>query len=110
LLLKDVSQRSEVNVIAATRFWLDIPRIFWDADLDKVAQLFIREIEKGIEGTGIRANIIKVGSNNRVEDGLTLPAEIVLRVAARTGNHTSVPTTTHMSAPGSTGDLQVEVF
>jgi phosphotriesterase-related protein len=110
LLLKDVSQRSGVNVIAATGFWLDIPRIFWDADPDEIAQLFVREIEEGIEGTGIRAGIIKVASNDKVEDGLTAPAEIVLRAAARASKQTGVPITTHTSGPDRTGDLQVEVF
>ena len=110
LLLEDVSRRSRVNVIAATGFWLDIPRIFWDADPDEVAELFVREIEEGIDGTGIRAGIIKVASNDRVEDGLTGPAEIVLRAASRASKRTGVPITTHTSGPARTGDLQVEVF
>ena len=35
-LTKDVALRSGINVIAATGFWVDVPRIFWDADPDDV--------------------------------------------------------------------------
>jgi len=56
-LTEDVSRRTGVNVIAATGFWVDIPRIFWEADPTEVAQLFIKEIQEGIEDTGIKAGI-----------------------------------------------------
>jgi len=110
LLAEDVSERSGVHVIAATGFWIDIPRIFWGADPDEVANLFVREIEEGIDGTGIKAGIIKVASNDRVDDGLTPAAEVVLRAASRASKQTSVRITTHTQAPVRTGDLQVAVF
>ena len=59
MLTKDVAQRSGVNVIAATGFYLDIPRIFWEADPDEVAQLFVKEIEEGIEGRGSRPESLR---------------------------------------------------
>ncbi|HAL49415.1 MAG TPA: phosphotriesterase-related protein [Dehalococcoidia bacterium] len=110
VLTKDVAERSGVNIIAATGFWTDIPRIFWGADPDEVAALFVREIEDGIEGTGIKAGIIKVASNDSVEDGLTPAAEVVLRAASRASRQTGVRITTHTQAPVRTGDLQVAVF
>ena len=45
------------------RTWRDIPRVFWTATPDMIAPLYIREIEEGIEGTGIRAGIIKVAND-----------------------------------------------
>ena len=48
---------------------------------DVIAEMYVREIEEGIEGTGIKAGIIKVASD---EGGITPPQEVVLRAAART--------------------------
>ena len=36
LLTEDVARRTGLNIIAATGFWTDIPRIFWDANPDDV--------------------------------------------------------------------------
>ena len=109
-IIEEVSRRTGANIIAAAGFWIDIPRIFWDADPGEVASLFVKEIQEGIEGTGIKAGILKVASNDTVEDGLSQGAEVILRAAARAHKQTGVPITTHTSAPGRTGDLQVRVF
>ena len=110
LLTQDVARRSGINIIAATGFWIDIPRIFWEADPDDIAALFTKEIEQGIEDTDIKAGIIKVANNDRVEDGLNQAEITVLRAAARAHQQTGVPITTHTFAPGKTGELQVAVF
>ncbi len=109
-LAEDVSRRTGVNVIAATGFWVDIPRIFWEADPDEVAQLFIKEINQGIDGTGIKAGIIKVANNDSVQDGLSQAGKVVLKAAARALKQTGVPITTHTLATNRTGELQVGVF
>ena len=109
-LTEDVSRRTGVNVIAATGFWVDIPRIFWGVDPTEVAQLFIKEIQEGIEGTGIKAGIIKVANNDSVQDGLSQPGQMVLKAAARALKQTGVPITTHTKATNRTGELQVSVF
>lgn len=109
-LTKDVALGSGINVIASTGFYVDIPRIFWDADPDEVAQLFVKEIEVGIEETGIKAGIIKVASDAGLDDGLTQAEEIVVRAAARASLETGTPITTHTNALARTGDLQVKIF
>ena len=43
-LIEEVSKRSGVNVICATGTWRDIPRVFWTASPDTIADLYIREI------------------------------------------------------------------
>jgi phosphotriesterase-related protein len=110
MLTKDVALRSGINVIASTGFYVDIPRIFWGADPDEVAQLFVKEIQVGIEETGIKAGIIKVASDAGLDDGLTQAEEIVVRAAARASLQTGTPITTHTNAPARTGDLQVKIF
>ncbi|MBV9577043.1 MAG: phosphotriesterase-related protein [Chloroflexi bacterium] len=103
----DVSRRTGVNVIAATGIWRDIPRALWNRHPDQIADLFVREIEVGIEGTGIKAGIIKV-ANDR--EGVTPEAEIILRAAARAAMRTGVRVSTHTYAPGRVGEQQVAVF
>ena len=78
-LIEEVSRRSGVNIIAATGTWRDIPRVFWGATPDMIANLYVREIEEGIEGTGIKAGIIKVAND---QGGVSPEAEIILRAAA----------------------------
>ena len=64
-MLEQVSRGSGVHIICATGTWLDIPRVFWSATPDMIAPLYVREIKEGIEGTGIRAGIIKVANDVR---------------------------------------------
>jgi len=96
-----------VNIICATGTWRDIPRVFHFASPDHIAPLYIREIEEGIEGTGIRAGIIKV-ANDR--GGVTPEGEIILRAAARAQKATGVPISTHTWAPERVGEQQVRIF
>jgi phosphotriesterase-related protein len=102
-----VSQQTGVNIIAATGIWRDIPRALWNRDPDQIAGLFAREIEVGIEGTEIKAGIIKV-ANDR--EGVTREGEIILRAAARAAMRTGVRISTHTYAPDRVGDQQVAVF
>lgn len=106
-LLEQVSRESGVNIICATGVWRDIPRVFWSATPDMVAPLFIREIEEGIEGTGIKAGIIKVAND---VGGVTDEGEIILRAAARAQKATGAPISTHTWAPERVGEQQVWIF
>ena len=106
-VLEQVSRESGVQIICATGVWLDIPRAFRSATPDEIAPLFIREIQDGIEGTGIKAGLIKVAND---EEGITPGGEIMLRAAARAHLATGVPISTHTYAPGKTGDGQIRIF
>ena len=76
--LATMARQTGVNIIAATGIWRDIPRALWSRSPDEIAALFVREIEVGIEGTGIKAGIIKVANDM---EGVTREAEIILRAA-----------------------------
>ncbi len=106
-LLEQVSRESGVNIICATGTWRDIPRVFWTATPDVIAPLYIREIQEGIEGTGIKAGIIKVANDI---GGVTPEGEIILRAAARAQKATGVPISTHTWAPERVGEQQVRIF
>ena len=106
-MLEQVSRESGINIICCTGVWRDIPRVFWTASPDDIAPLFIREIEQGIEGTGIKAGIIKVAND---VGGVTEEGEIILRAAARAQKATGVPISTHTWAPERVGEQQVRIF
>jgi len=106
-LAAKASRESGVHVVVATGLWLDVPRVFWGRDPDFLARVFIREIEEGIGGTGIKAGVIKVAND---EGGVTEQGEVVLRAAARACLATNVPISTHQWAPEQVGLRQVEIF
>ena len=91
-LLERVSKEAEVNIICSTGIWMDIPRIFWNAEPDDVADLFIREIRDGIEGTGIKPGLIKVASH---AGGVTKEGDLILRAAGTANMETAIQFTTH---------------
>ena len=104
---RDVAREARINVIAATGIWRDIPRSFWSRDPDGVADIFVREIEVGIEDTGIRAGVIKVAND---AEGVSPEGELVLRGAARALKRTGCPISTHHWAPKEVGRRQAEIF
>ena len=107
-LLHDAAVGSGVHIIAATGTHRNIPRAFLEGTTaDQIANLFVREIEEGIEGTGIRAGIIKVANDS---EGVNATGELMLRAAARAHKRTGVPITTHSYAPGKVGNDQVAIF
>ena len=112
-LIRDVAERVELNIVPATGIWVEIPRAIGQGTTpDQLAKAFIREIEVGIEGTGVKAGVIKVATDVQhiTESGLSGPNELVLRAAARACNHTGVPITTHTSSIAKTGNYQMAIF
>ena len=106
-LMADVSRRSGVHIIAATGSHRGVPRNFASSTPSVIAPHFIREIQEGIEGTGIKAGIIKVASDR---GGITPPEEIVLRAAAIAQKETGVRISTHTWSPERIGDQQVRIL
>lgn len=105
--IADMARRTGVQIIAATGIWRDIPRSLWMRSPDEIAALFVRELSVGIEGTGIKAGIIKVANDM---GGVTKEGEIILRAAARAAQQTGVRISTHTYAPERVGEQQVAIF
>ena len=74
--------------------------------VDEIADVLVREIVAGINGTGVRAGIIKVGTS---KERITPHEERVLRGAARAHLRTGCPITTHATL-GTMGQEQAEIF
>ena len=105
--VREVAKATGMHIVVATGIWRDVPRSFWARDIDKIADIFVREIEVGIGATDIKAGAIKVANDT---GGVTPEAERVLRGAARASKRTGCPISTHQWAPERVGARQVEVF
>jgi phosphotriesterase-related protein len=105
-LLEEVSRKSGVQVIAATGHWLDASRSMSARTVEELTEFFVREIERGIEGTDIRAGVIKVAN------GTTIDAfgEKVLRAAARASRTTGLPIATHAPGADRIGEKQAAIL
>src|SRR5437588_8805880 len=58
--VREAVSASGMNVVVATGIWRDVPRSFWARDIDKLADIFVREIEVGIAANGITAGVIEL--------------------------------------------------
>ena len=106
-MMKEVSQATGVQIVAATGNHLAVPRPFEELAPEVIADLYVREIEEGIEGTGIKAGIIKVASD---AGGVTRAQEIVLRAVGQASVRTGTTISTHTWSPDRVGDRQVQVL
>ena len=106
-LVAEAARRAEIQVIFATGTYFPVPKYFQTHSADEVAELFIRDITEGIQGTDIKAAIIKNASEGR---SLAGPQETVFRAAARAHRRTGVPLTTHSNAPEQGGLDQQRVY
>jgi phosphotriesterase-related protein len=106
-LIVDVARRSRVQVIVATGVWWMPQRYFFGHGVDEVADLFVRDITRGIGTSGVKAAIIKCATDTQ---GVTPVIENILRASARAQRRTGVPISTHTWAAGRTGEAQQAIF
>jgi len=108
--LEEVSRQSGLNVIACTgeRFFPPISRVSMPArTIEGLTEFFQREIEQGIDGTGVKAGVIKVGI---IGKDVTALEETGLRAAARASKATGVPIRTHTDAARRAGESQAVIL
>lgn len=88
-------------------YWI-VPRYWWNRDSDTLAALFVRDITEGIQGTSVKAGIIKLASDEAA-GGVDALNEMCLRAGARAHRQTGVPIATH-NGPPTLGREQQRVF
>ena len=106
-IVAEAARRTKINVIACTGWWLEAPAFLTTVSINQLTQIFVREIQKGIAGTGIKAGILKAASDS---EGVTEWQEKVLRAVARAHLLTDVPIMLHSSSPRQTGRRQVAIL
>lgn len=106
-LLAEISRRTSVNIIACSGWWMNYPQFIAGTSPDLYADLFVREIQEGIAGTGIKAGILKSAADY---GGVTAEGEIMLRAVARAHCRTQVPIMLHSYAPEQVARRQLEIL
>ncbi|MDA0365676.1 MAG: hypothetical protein O3B31_03240 [Chloroflexi bacterium] len=105
-----------VNIVCATGVYRWVPFYFMGADVDAIAEHFLREIQDGIEGTGIRAGIIKLAWDleYRLDEGGAFSPRGLLektaRAAARAAKAGGVPISCHTRAVDRLGEPLLDIF
>jgi phosphotriesterase-related protein len=106
---KRVADASGLQVVLATGLYTydHLPPVLLNRDEDQLADIFVYEIENGIQGTGIKPAIIKCAAD---EPGVTPNIEKVHRAAARASNRTGKPIMAHSRPASGTGPEQMRIL
>jgi len=109
-----VAHETKLNIIFATGIYTyrDAPFFFRlrvppPGTVDVMTEMFVRDIEKGVGETGLRAGILKCATD---EYGVTKDIERILRAVAQAHRQTGIPISTHTFAPGKVGLDQQRIF
>jgi phosphotriesterase-related protein len=105
-LLADVAQESGVNILACTGLWVDPSATLRARSVEQLTEFFLTDLQEGIDGTSIRAAVIKVAHDERVEGF----GEQILRAAAQASIVTGAPIITHTAAIHRTGEAQATIL
>src|SRR4029079_17923511 len=107
--MKRVAEESGLQVVPCTGIYTydHLPQFFLNRDPDQIADLFVHDIENGIQGTDIRAAFIKCAAD---EPGVNENIEKVHRAAARASVRTGAPIMAHSRPASNPGPRQVEIF
>ena len=105
-LLREVSEKTGVNIIASTGFY-HIDEFFLNGwQIDNLVDQLIPEIEEGIQGTDIKPGVIKCASATEI----TPTNEKLLRVASRLHKKSGLPVITHSNSAYKNGIPQLEIL
>jgi phosphotriesterase-related protein len=106
-----------VNIVCATGVYRWVPMYFLGRPVDDIAEHFLREIQDGIQGSAIRAGIIKVAWDQEYQlsdgpEGATVRAglERTARAAARAAKAAGVPVSCHTLAARELGTPLLDIF
>jgi phosphotriesterase-related protein len=111
--IQRVAEQVDLNIVVATGCYTydDAPFFFHHRGPalgtevpDPMVDMFVRDIEEGIAGTGVKAAFLKCAIDS---PGLTGGVERVMRAVARAHHRTGVPITVH-THPGSRQGLAVQ--
>jgi phosphotriesterase-related protein len=104
-----VAEATGVQVVLGTGVYTydALPFFLLNRDPDAVAELFVHDIEQGIQGTEVKAAFIKCACD---EPGMTENVEKIHRAAARASARTGVPIMAHSRPASDTGPAQMRVF
>ena len=106
---KRVADESGLQVILATGVYTydHLPQVLMNRNEDEIAEIFVHDIENGIQGTDVKAAFIKCAAD---EPGVTPNVEKIHRGAARASKQTGRPIMAHSHPKSETGLAQMSIF
>lgn len=107
--MQRVAEQTGVRIVACTGVYTYdfLPHYFANRSEDQMAELFVSDIESGIQGTHAKAAFLKCAAD---EAGVTPNIEKVHRACARASVQTGVPIMAHSRPASDTGPRQIEIF
>jgi len=114
--IQRVADQTDINIIVATGVYTynDVPMYFHFRGTgttlggpEMMIDMFVKDIEEGIAGTGVKAAILKCATD---QPGVTPGVERVLRAVAQAHRQTGVPISTHTHAHTERGLEQQRIF
>ena len=105
--VRDVARASGMQIIVAAGIYWKSTWYFEGHPIEDLLPLLVHDITEGIQGTDIRAGILKAATD---EPGVTEANERALRAIARAHRATGVPISTHTAAQQRMGLKQQEIF
>jgi phosphotriesterase-related protein len=107
--MKQVADQTGVQIVACTGIYSydHLPHYFENRDVDVMAEHFVSDIERGVQGTDIKAAFLKCAAD---APGVTDHVEKIHRAVARASLQTGAPIMAHSMPAVGTGPRQVEIF
>src|ERR1700722_14702882 len=107
--MKRVADETGVRIVACTGIYSYdyLPHYFENRDVDVMADHFVEDIERGIQGTEIKAAFLKCAADAA---GVTENVEKIHRAVARASLQTGAPIMAHSMPAVATGPRQLEIF
>ncbi len=104
-----LAQESGLQIVLCTGIYTydHLPQFLLNRSEDYIADLFVHDIERGIQGTDIKAAFLKCAAD---EPGVNERVEKVHRAVARASLRTGAPIMAHSRPASNTGPRQVEIF
>jgi phosphotriesterase-related protein len=104
-----LASESGLQIVMCTGIYTydHLPQFLLNRSEDFIADLFVHDIEQGIQGSDVKAAFIKCAAD---EPGVNERVEKVHRAAARASLRTGRPIMAHSRPASNTGPRQVEIF
>jgi phosphotriesterase-related protein len=95
-----------LQIVVATGLYLRVPAYFLQIGIEKTVDVMMHDVEHGLEGTDIRAGMIKCA----IQERLYPSSELSLRVGARIHQRSGLPITIHTSSEHRTGNVACDIM
>src|SRR3954469_2559743 len=104
-----VARATGMKIVACTGIYTYdyLPHYFANRSADQMAELFVGDIERGIQGGTAKAAFLKCAADAA---GVTENVEKVHRACARASVQTGAPIMAHSRPASDTGPRQIEIF